>query len=231
MWLCRGRELQRRLGDRVREADLDAKDRSKEQEELEELRNKIFSGEYENPTQEYERAKKEHEKLYKPHILIDVNLENLKRKEREKERIREKLLTLETKRLLLDVNSNDESELNALTKSYSIESISNDDANSRPDSASNVEVQFSRHGSESRDFVPIVNPQISSSIPSATLNRTQSTDPATPTALAPVISLNLGANAKKKKIESTGVFNADEDLDDESNSKRRKLVPLGKLKS
>lgn len=54
--LFRGRELQRRLGDRVREADFDAKDRAREQEELEELKSKIFNGEYENPTQEYERV-------------------------------------------------------------------------------------------------------------------------------------------------------------------------------
>lgn len=78
--------MQRRLAERVREADLDAKDRNKEQEELEELRNKIFSGEYENPSQEYERAKKEHEKLYRPQIIIDVNMETLQRKERAREK-------------------------------------------------------------------------------------------------------------------------------------------------
>lgn len=52
----RGRELQRRLADRVREADADAKDRAREQEELEELKSKIFSGEYDNPTQEFEKV-------------------------------------------------------------------------------------------------------------------------------------------------------------------------------
>lgn len=231
---CRGRELQRRLGDRVREADLDAKDRNKEQEELEELRNKIFSGEYENPSQEYERAKKEHENLYKPQILIDVNLENIQRKEREKERIREKLQSIDSKRLLLDVNSNDEGELNALVKSYSVESISNDEVNSRADSTSNIGTNYSRHGSESRDYIPTVNTQANSSTPSSTLqsvsnSRSQNTDVATPPTQAPVISLNLGGNSKKKKIEATGVFNADEDIDDENNSKRRKLVPLGNI--
>ncbi|XP_017477161.1 PREDICTED: RNA-binding protein 25-like [Rhagoletis zephyria] len=227
----KGRELQRRLGDRVREADLDAKDRNKEQEELEELRNKIFSGEYENPTQEYERAKKEHEKLYKPQILIDVNLENLQRKEREKERIREKLQSIESNRHILDVNSNDEGEMNALAKSYSIESISNEDANSRPNSASNIEIHYSRHGSESRDCISSVNAHAGNSTPSGSLqslgnSRSQTTDATTTPTQAPVITLNLGANSKKKKIESTGVFNADEDVDDESSSKRRKLVPL-----
>lgn len=84
----RGRELQRRLSERVREADADSKDRNKEQEELDELKNKIFSGEYDNPTLEFEKAKKEREELYKPKILIDVNLEQSQQRERELERER-----------------------------------------------------------------------------------------------------------------------------------------------
>lgn len=52
----RGRELQKRMADRVREADYDLKDRNKEQEELEELKTKIFNGEYENPSREFERV-------------------------------------------------------------------------------------------------------------------------------------------------------------------------------
>lgn len=52
----RGRELQRRLAERVREADQDSKDRNKEQEELDELKNKIFAGEYDNPTLEFEKV-------------------------------------------------------------------------------------------------------------------------------------------------------------------------------
>lgn len=55
-FIFRGRELQRRLAERVREADLDSKDRNKEQEELDELKNKIFSGEYDNPTLEFEKV-------------------------------------------------------------------------------------------------------------------------------------------------------------------------------
>lgn len=86
--LPRGRELQRRLAERVREADADSKDRNKEQEELDELKNKIFSGEYDNPTLEFEKAKKEREDLYKPKILIDVNLEQSQQRERELERER-----------------------------------------------------------------------------------------------------------------------------------------------
>lgn len=75
----RGRELQQRLAERVREADADSKDREKEADELTELKNKIFSGEYENPSQEFEKARREIEKLYEPRILINVNLEAQRR--------------------------------------------------------------------------------------------------------------------------------------------------------
>jgi ATPase subunit of ABC transporter with duplicated ATPase domains len=40
----KGRELQRRLAERVKEAELDTRDRQKEKEEIEELKNRIFSG-------------------------------------------------------------------------------------------------------------------------------------------------------------------------------------------
>lgn len=79
----RGRELQQRLAERVREADADSKDREKEADELAELKNKIFSGEFENPSQEYEKARREIEKLYEPRILINVNLEAAQRREQE----------------------------------------------------------------------------------------------------------------------------------------------------
>lgn len=58
--------------------------------ELEELKNKIFSGEFDNPTQEFERVKKQREELYKPKLLIDVNLEQSQQREREIQRERER---------------------------------------------------------------------------------------------------------------------------------------------
>lgn len=58
MVLNRGRELQRRIGERVREADMDLKDRQKEIQELEELRNKVFaSGTHDDPNLEFERVR------------------------------------------------------------------------------------------------------------------------------------------------------------------------------
>ena len=49
-----------------------------------------------------------------------------------------------------------------------------------------------------------------------------------PSTNAPIISLNLGAaNAKKKKLEMKDVFNMDDDNEELSGPKKRKLVPLG----
>lgn len=52
----RGRELQKRLAERVKEAEADSRDRQKEKEEIEELKNKIFSGEHEDPSAEFEKV-------------------------------------------------------------------------------------------------------------------------------------------------------------------------------
>lgn len=51
----------------------------------------------------------------------------------------------------------------------------------------------------------------------------------TPPIMAPVISLNLGANAKKKRLEVKDIFNNDEEAEEINGAKRRKLVPLGKI--
>lgn len=52
----RGREMQRRLDERIKEMESDAKDRAKEKEELEELRVKIFSSQNKNPDEEYRKV-------------------------------------------------------------------------------------------------------------------------------------------------------------------------------
>lgn len=52
----------------------------------------------------------------------------------------------------------------------------------------------------------------------------------TPPIITPVISLNLNANAKKKRLEVKDIFNNDEDNEDINGPKRRKLVPLGELR-
>lgn len=57
MSFYRGRELQRRLAERLKEAESDTRDREKEKDELEELKSKIFSSAYEDPTAEFEKVK------------------------------------------------------------------------------------------------------------------------------------------------------------------------------
>lgn len=52
----RGRELQKRLAERVKEAESDSRDRAKEKEEIEELKHKIYSSEYDDPNAEFERV-------------------------------------------------------------------------------------------------------------------------------------------------------------------------------
>lgn len=49
--------MQRRLTERMRETEMDEKDRNKELEELEELKTKVFSGEFDNPKLEFERVR------------------------------------------------------------------------------------------------------------------------------------------------------------------------------
>lgn len=245
----KGRELQRRLADRVREADQDAKDRNKEQEELEELKNKIFSGEYDNPTQEFERLKKQREDLYKPKILIDVNLEQSQQRERELARERERDAErqkvkererAQKERYVLAQASRELASLNA----EPIESTdsSNDDShfdNGGSDRyhdshySSNDRISNNR-GSQSRDIHLNTNNSIhndedslSSMRSIKSLNSPINTE--APPIIAPVISLNLGANAKKKRLENKDIFNNDEDSEDINGPKKRKLIPLGKL--
>lgn len=252
----KGRELQRRLAERVREADLDAKDRNKEQEELDELKNKIFSGDYDNPTQEFERLKRQRDDLYKPKILIDVNLEQSQQRERELARERERdaerqkvkdreraqkerYVLAQASRELASLNaepiestdsSNDASHFDNGGGGCSDERYANSPRSTR---YNNNDRTASNHGgSESRDAHPHTNSSIhndedsrSSMRSIKSLNSPISAE--TPPITAPVISLNLGANAKKKRLEVKDIFNNDEDNEDMNGPKKRKLVPLG----
>lgn len=44
------------MADRLKEAELDNKDRLKEKEEIEDLKNRIFSGEHDDPNAEFEKV-------------------------------------------------------------------------------------------------------------------------------------------------------------------------------
>lgn len=54
----RGSLLQKRLAERVKEAETDTRDRQKEKEEIEELKNKIYSAGHEDPITLFEKVRK-----------------------------------------------------------------------------------------------------------------------------------------------------------------------------
>lgn len=266
----RGRELQQRLAERVREADADSKDREKEADELAELKNKIFSGEFENPSQEFEKARRDIEKLYEPRILINVNLEAAQRREQEQllpgqQQERRK----QQQQPMADAfESLESAEIAAGVVSSvpgappSEDSIStNDDRASMADTMSNASgyshlknsnnnninnnnnESVSRQNSESRDSLSHIHTPTmmesdhggggSSGGNNASVGASAAADvssSATPPMSMPLISLTLGNNLKKKKIEATGVFVNDDDNDENINPKKRKLVPLGEYK-
>lgn len=89
----------------------------------------------------------------------------------------------------------------------------------------------SNRGSESRDTHLNTNSSIHNDEDSRSSMRStksiNSPGAGTPPVTAPVISLNLGANAKKKRLEVKDIFNNDEDSEDVNGPKKRKLVPLG----
>lgn len=49
--------MEKRLAERMKEVESDNRDRIKENEEIEELKTKIFSGEYDDPNAEFERVR------------------------------------------------------------------------------------------------------------------------------------------------------------------------------
>ncbi|XP_014290302.1 RNA-binding protein 25 isoform X2 [Halyomorpha halys] len=88
----KGRELARRLEEREKEMEIDAKDRQKEKEELAELKAKIFAGNSDDPNAEFAKAMKAREELYKPKIIVNMTEERKippVEKEKERERIEE----------------------------------------------------------------------------------------------------------------------------------------------
>lgn len=201
----KGRELQRRLAERVREADLDAKDRQREQEELEELKSKIFNGDYDNPTQEYEKQKRERESLYKPKLFHH----NDKAAGRHEPEVRY-----------------DNGRFTSHTPT--VEPIESDEA-SQPDSSPRNHIdRLSNRGSETRDSHHLLHEEDSrtslhsSHTPESPGRGTPSTAPTFQ------VTLNLNANVKKKKLEVKDVFNNDDDQEEQNGPKKRKLVPLGR---
>lgn len=202
--------------------------------ELEEIKTKIFSGEFENPTQEFERIKKEREEMYKPKILIDVNLEQEKQREREVQRERER--DAERQNIKDRERAQKERYVEAKASrelaSLDAEPIESTDSSNDADSPhnphnNNSERVSSTRGSESHDLHSNINGLLDEDSRSSLKSSNSPISAETPPPIAPGISLNLNANAKKKRIEVKDIFNSEDDSEDINGPKKRKLVPLG----
>lgn len=188
------------------------------------------------------QLKKEREDLYKPKLLIDVNLEQSQQREREQEREKER----EIERQRAKEREKDRKEKYVLAQASRelaavnaepIDSESEDEPNGGKNN--NNEIRSLR-GSESCDNMSIGgggggDDDSRSSFhsghasPSGNNHHHQSAERLsgnTPL-LGPIISLNLSAaNAKKKKLEIRDVFNMEDENEESTGPKKRKLVPL-----
>lgn len=85
----KGRDLQKRIELREKEIEEDGRDRQKEKDELEAIREKIYNSDLKDPELEFAKVLKAREEMYKPKLLIDVaekQKDKLKRYEMEIEK-------------------------------------------------------------------------------------------------------------------------------------------------
>ncbi|XP_025208125.1 RNA-binding protein 25-like [Melanaphis sacchari] len=85
----KGRDLQKRIELREKEIEEDGRDRQKEKDELEAIRDKIYNSDHKDPELEFAKVLKAREEMYKPKLLIDVaekQKDKLKRYEMEIEK-------------------------------------------------------------------------------------------------------------------------------------------------
>ncbi|CAG9837817.1 unnamed protein product [Diabrotica balteata] len=240
----KGRELQKRLAERVKEADGDVRDRCKEKEEIEELKNRIFSGEHEDPSAEFERIKREREEQYKPKLLIDVNLEHWKQKEREKERELERQKARERERMRELDRERDRQRKREEREKYIMEQAAQELAavEAEPiDSDSDMEADnhyspappepdnVSMDNSNSAQWTQVQAPDEDSKH-SFISNHDDHVAPPTGTGMKitlakPITLQSPTRDSKRRKSDLREVFNPDED-DSNTQIKKRKLVPL-----
>jgi RNA-binding protein 25 len=221
----RGKAYKTRMADRLVEADLDLKDRDEERDELEKLKEEIFSGKYDNPTQEFERQKQEMEERYKPKIIIDVNMEEVQPREpeyqREKVRDNDRARARE-RRLVQKVKDKTGREFSNIDA----EPIDSDSSGGHNFSPSN-----NRGGSDSRDgmdddmsrnsLLSNSNTPTTPNSPSGNQNSGGGT-----TGIGMGFSLSLN---KKRKIDPKSAFSMDDDGEEANGPTKKKLVPLGEL--
>lgn len=211
------------MADRLAEADADMKDKEEERDELEKLKSEIFSGKYENPSQEFERKKQEMEQRYKPKILIDLNLEE--NQQREQEFQREKAREMDRAK----ARERRMAQKERYVKEKSARELSTIDVEPI-DSDSSGGNNFSPPRSDSREMD--VDELSRNSLLS---NSNTPTTPNSPTAnqnssgaggIGMGFSLSLN---KRRKIDPKSAFNMDDEGEELNGPAKKKLVPLGKF--
>lgn len=212
----KGKAYKTRMADRLTEADDDLKDRNEERDELEKLKIEIFSGKYDNPTQEFERQKQEMEDRYKPKILIDINIDDSLQREQEilheKDRIRVREKRAAHKSVAIDV-----------------EPIDSDSSGGNRFSPHNN--NRGRSSVESREDIDDDD---------LSRNSLLSNTPTTPNSPGEKNAGGQGSGAsgigmgfslslnKKRKIDPKSAFSMDDEGEEVNGPAKKKLVPLGK---
>lgn len=221
----KGKAYKTRMADRLAEADADLKDRDEEREELEKLKTEIFSGKYDNPTQEFERQKQEMEDRYKPKILIDVNLEETMQREqefqrekaREQDRIKAKERRMAQKeRYVKEKSAREMSSIDA-------EPIDSDSSGAHNFSPSNDRESNSRDG---MDDELSRNSLLSNSNTPTTPNSPNAQNNTSAGATGIGMGFSLSLNKMKRKIDPKSAFSIDDDGEETNGPAKKKLVPL-----
>lgn len=228
IFIHRGKAYKTRMADRLIEAESDMKDKEEERDELEKLKSEIFSGKYDNPTQEFERQKQEMEQRYKPKILIDLNLEENQQREQEfqREKAREMDRAKARERRMAQKERYVKEKSARELSTIDVEPIDSDSSgghfspppNRRSDSNDGMDVDdLSRNSLLSNSNTPTTP-----NSPTANQNASGGTG------IGMGFSLSLN---KRRKIDPKSAFNMDDEGEELNGPAKKKLVPLGKFAS
>lgn len=196
------------MADRLAEADSDLKDREEERDELEKLKEEIFSGKYDNPSQEFERKKQEMEERYKPKIFVGANTEENQHEQEKSSRGEKRRYGKDKPSLDVEPIDSDSSGGNRFSPP------SNNRAHSA-DSREDVDDEMSRN-SLSNSYTPTT--------PNSPGDKNSGSQNSGGIGMGFSLSLN-----KKRKIDPKSAFSMDDEGEDVNGPAKKKLVPLGKL--
>lgn len=225
--LHRGKAYKTRMADRLAEADSDLKDKEEERDELEKLKAEIFSGKYDNPTQEFERQKQEMEQRYKPKILIDLNLEETQQREQEfqREKAREMDRAKARERRMQQKERYVKEKSARELSTIDVEPIDSDSSGGHfsPPPIND------RHSEDGMDVDELSRNSLlsNSNTPTTPNSPTANQNSSSGTGIGMGFSLSLN---KRRKIDPKSAFNMDDEGEETNGPAKKKLVPLGKIR-